>query len=130
MEKMRRLFMVFILLIVLLALFIKFSGAETFTWSNPTTYVDGSAISAAKQAQIKTHIFYGSVSTGPFTEFAVANAGTTTYTGPLPVDVGISAYYTLKSELDGLQSAYLTPAIAYTRAPIACSSGSNLAIKP
>lgn len=103
--------------------------SETFTWTNPTTYIDGSAISVAKQATIKSHLFYGTVSTGPWTEFALISNGAMTYTGTPPLDRGIQAYYTLAWELDGVQSAYLTPAISYTRPYIACSPGSNLMIK-
>ena len=103
--------------------------SETFTWTNPTTYVDGSAISTAKQATIKTHLYYGSVNTGPWIEFTLVSNGLMAYTGTPPPDRGVQAYYTLTWELDGVQSAYLTPAISYKRPYIACNPGSNLAIK-
>ena len=103
--------------------------SETFTWTNPTTYVDGSAISTVKQATIKTHLFWGPATSGPWTQFALVSAGLMTYTGTPPPDRGIQAYYTLACELDGVQSAYLTPAISYIRPYIACNPGSNLVIK-
>jgi hypothetical protein len=102
---------------------------ETFSWTNPTLYVDGTTIPAAKQALIKTHLFWGTVATGPWTEFAAVTGGAQTYAGTPPPDRGIQAYYTLTWELDGLQSAYLTPAIAYTRPFIACNPGTNFTIK-
>ncbi|MBU1013327.1 MAG: hypothetical protein KKG99_09995 [Bacteroidetes bacterium] len=103
--------------------------SETFTWTNPTTYVDGSVISVAKQAIIKTHLYYGTVSTGPWTQFGLVSNGAITYTGTPPPDRGIQAYYTLAWELDGVQSAYFTPSLAYTRPLIACNPGSNFVIK-
>lgn len=103
--------------------------SETFTWTNPTTYVDGSEITPAKKATIKTHLYYATVSTGPWTQFAAAPNGAMTYTGTPPPDRGVQAYYTLACELDGVQSAHLTPAISYTRPYIACNPGSNLVIK-
>jgi hypothetical protein len=114
-----------------LLLFVASAGAEpeTFSWTNPTTYVDGSAIPSAKQAQIKTHLFWGTAMSGPWTEFAAVSAGAMTYAGTPPPDRGVQAYYTLTWELDGVQSAYLTPAIAYTRPYIACNPGTNFTIK-
>ena len=114
-----------------LLLFVASAAAEpeTFTWTNPTLYVDGTAIPAAKQALIKTHLFWGMVSTGPWTEFASVSAGAQTYIGVPPPDRGIQAYYTLTSELDGVPSAYLMPAVAYTRPYIACNPASNFTIK-
>jgi len=103
--------------------------SETFTWTNPTTYVDGSTISAAKKATIKTHLFSGPASEGPWTSFATSSPGSTTYTGAPPPERGIQAYYTLVWELDGVRSAYLTPSIPYTRPFIACSPGTNFVIK-
>lgn len=120
-----------LLALLVLSVFV-FTGsvmAETFSWSNPTTYVDGSAIPTAKEATIKTHLFYGIASTGPFTEFAIVSGGLATYTGTPPPDRGVAAYYTLTSELDAAQSVFMTPAIAYTREFIACTPGSNLTIK-
>ena len=103
--------------------------SETFTWTNPTTYVDGSAISSAKQAQIKTHMFWGTSTTGPWTEFAVIGGGAVSYAGTPPTERGATAHYTLTTELDGMHSAYLTPAVPYTRPYIACNPGSGLVIK-
>jgi hypothetical protein len=103
--------------------------SETFTWTNPTTYVDGSAIPSTKQAQIKTHIFWGTLVAGPWTEFATVSTGATIYVGTPPPERGVAAYYTMAWELDGVQSAYLTPAVSYTRPFVACSPGSNLVIK-
>jgi hypothetical protein len=102
---------------------------ETFTWTNPTTYIDGSAIPSAKLAQIKTHLFYGMAATGPWTEFAVVSGGAGSYSGTPPPDRGIQAYYTLTSELDGVQSAYVVPSVAYTRPFIACNPPAGLTIK-
>lgn len=121
------------LLLVLLILFtFILSGSalsETFTWSNPTTYVDNSAITTANQALIKTHLFWGTSATGPWTEFAVVSGGLATYTGTPPAGRGIVAYYTVTAELDSIQSAYMLPAISYTRPFVACKPGSNLVIK-
>jgi hypothetical protein len=121
---------------ILLALLILFTFAlsgsalsETFTWTNPTEYIDSTAIPSAKQAQIKTHIFWGTLIGGPWTEFAAVSAGATTYVGTPPPERGVMAYYTMAWELDGMQSAYLTPAVAYMRPFVACKSGSNLVIK-
>jgi hypothetical protein len=112
-------------------LFVASAGAEpeTFSWSNPTMYVDGSAIPSAKQTLIKTHLFWGPATTGPWTEFAVVTGGATSYLGTPPAERGILAYYTLTAELDGAQSAYLTPAVSYTRPYIACNPPSGLTIK-
>jgi hypothetical protein len=103
---------------------------ETFTWSNPTVYVDGSAIPTAKQVLVKTHLFWGTSASGPWTEFAVVTAGAITYTGTPPPERGVVAYYTLTAELDGIQSAKMLPSISYTRPFVACNPGSNLAISP
>jgi hypothetical protein len=119
--------------VLLLGLLIFVTGAmaepETFTWTNPTVYVDGSAIPSAKQVQIKTHLFWSLTSTGPWTDFAIVSGGAATYVGTPPAERGIQAYYTLTSELDGVQSAYLTPSVVYTRPYIACNPGSGLTIK-
>ncbi len=103
--------------------------SETFTWTNPTAYVDGSTIPSAKQAQIKTHIFWGTIAGGPWTEFTAVSNGAMIYVGAPPPERGVAAYYTMAWELDGVQSAYLAPAVSYTRPFIACTTGSNLVIK-
>ena len=103
--------------------------SETFTWTNPTIYVDGSTIPVTKQTQIKTHIFWGTSISGPWTEFAVVIGGVANYTGTPPPERGILAYYTITAELDGIQSAHMLPPVAYTRPTIACNPGSNLVIK-
>ena len=121
------------ILIGLLILFIfALSGSalsETFTWSNPTVYEDGSAIPTVKLALIKTHLFWGSAIGGPWTEFAVVIGGVATYVGTPPPARGVIAYYTMTAELDNTQSAYMLPAVAYTRPFIACNPGSNLVIR-
>lgn len=121
---------------LLLALLILFTFAlsgsalsETFTWSNPTLYVDGSVIPTAKQALIKTHLFWGSATSGPWTEFASITGGVATYIGTPPPARGVIAYYTITAELDSVQSAYMLPAVAFTRPFVACNPGSNLVIQ-
>ena len=104
--------------------------AETFTWQNPTEYVDGTPISSQDQAKIKIHIYWSTSSNGPWTEFATVENGANQWIGTPPVARGVTAYYTLRAELNGQFSDYMTPAVAYTRPFVPTKSPSGLTISP
>lgn len=125
---MKQLILLLSMIMVLMAGTVR-ADPETFTWTNPTQYVDGTAIPAAKQALIKTHLYWATTSNGPWIEFASVSNGTSSYSGTPPANYGIVAYYTLTVELDGALSAFLLPAVAYTRPFPACNAPTNLIIK-
>jgi hypothetical protein len=66
-----------IALIAILAFGIRVE-AETVTWTNATTYTDGAAIPAAKQAQLSTEIQY-KIGAGAYTAFGTAVGGASTF---------------------------------------------------
>jgi hypothetical protein len=104
--------------------------AETLTWTNPTQYTDGSAISPEDQAKLKTHIYWSTKSDSGWVEFAVVENGANTWAGQLPANRGVTAYYTLRSELNGLLSDYMSPSVSYVRPFIPTKAPSGLTISP
>lgn len=92
---------------------------QTVTWTNPTTYTDNTAISAAAQATITTRLFYDVDQLGTPTLFATVTNGVTTWTGALPTACaakGFTCYYTATASIPAegdVQSAY-APYVSYT----------------
>lgn len=81
--------------IVMLAFGIRVE-AETVTWSNPSTYTDGSAIPAAKKAQLSTEIQY-KLGAGSYTPFGTATGGASTFVAPYVTPGGGTSYWRLRS---------------------------------
>ena len=122
-----------ILLIIPMLMFLVLPAlifGETLTWMNPTQYVDGSAISPADQAKIKTRIYWSMQSDSGWVEFAVVENGGNMWTGQLPAARGVTAYYTLRSELNGLLSDYMVPSVSYTRPFVPTKAPTGLTILP
>lgn len=120
-------------LIAVIALVLSVGGlafGETFSWTNPTEYTDGSPISSQDQGKIKTHIYWSTSGNGPWTEFAMVENGASQWVGTPPAQRGVQAYYTLRAELNGLLSDYMMPAVAYTRPFVPTKSPSGLTISP
>lgn len=103
--------------------------AETVSWSLPTTYVDGSAVTPADQAKIVIHLFSGSAANGPWIEFTKTASGATSWTGRLPAARGVPAFYAITAELNALQSAY-SASVGYTVPFVATDTPGSLTIKP
>ena len=92
-------------LIVLLLLVPSLVFGATISWTQPVTYANGSAVTAAKMATVKTHLYADGV------EFALTTGGATSWAGTLPQTVGTSKTYTAKAELDNVISAASPPTV-------------------
>jgi len=77
------------------------SGASVpkiITWSNPETYEDGTAISAASRSRIETRLYY-SLDLARWTRFATVTGGKESWEGTIPVGTAIPAYYAATSTI-------------------------------
>lgn len=72
------------------------SGAETATWTNPSTYTDNTTIPPAKQAQLSTEIQYR-IGAGAFTTFGTATGGASTFAAPYVTPGGGISYWRVRS---------------------------------
>lgn len=94
-----------LLAIVAILLFGGLALAANIRWKLPTTYTDGSAISADNQAKITVEVFTGPSATGPWTSAGTAAAGATSATAPDPA-AGGTLWYNAKATLNGKTSDY------------------------
>ena len=106
-------------IIVLLALFVAAPAiAETISWTNPTTYADNTAISAADRALIKNYLRYR-IGTGTWGYLGETTGGKLSWTGTLPAAVGVAAGYSVSAALTGAdgveRDSAPSPEVSYTR---------------
>ena len=91
--------------------------ASSVAWNLPTTYTDDTAIPTASQARITVRLFNGSTSAlclSASVPFASSTAGSTLWTGTLPVVTrGATSYYCATALLDGMESVK-SPTVVYT----------------
>jgi len=83
----------------------KVAGAETISWSLPTTYTDNTAISISDQALIVVRVYHGTTALAS-TLLATGAAGVTSWTGAIPYAKGQTAYFRARAELYGMTSDY------------------------
>jgi hypothetical protein len=77
------------------------------TWTLPTTYVNGEAISAEDQAKIITHIYMDG------TEVGVSTPGASSWEGEIDMVQGQTYVFAAKSEING-QFSVATPEVSFT----------------
>lgn len=85
-----------VLLVTILLLPYSIGIAETVTWTNPTTYTDGSAIPSSKISQLSTEIQYR-IPPGTYTPFGTATGGATTFAAPYVTPGGGTSYWRVRS---------------------------------
>lgn len=79
----RRIFAV-LLALMLSLLMVSAVSAEKFTWTNPTTYSDGSAISITDQSALQTNIKVKSAAETDYITLATVKYGGKSFTGAFP----------------------------------------------
>ncbi|MBI5419383.1 MAG: hypothetical protein HZA60_04785, partial [Deltaproteobacteria bacterium] len=95
---------------ILLAAGIAGAATVDISWTNPTTYNDGSPIATVDQANIVTSVYVGGTISGPWTLVGTSVAGGTSLTGAsVTMTRGTTYYFTAKSTLNSMTSAYGTP---------------------
>ncbi len=71
---------------------------KIISWRNPAIYEDGSEIDAASKAVIETRLYF-SLDRVRWTRFATVPGGAESWTGSLPVGVGVTAYFAATSTI-------------------------------
>lgn len=112
---MKRRIFIFALCILAVLLLARHALAETVSWSLPTTYTDGSAISAAARATITVKIYKSLDHLTWGVPIATVLNGGTSWTGNLNVAPGGTVYVTATATIpaENQESGY-APYYTYT----------------
>lgn len=126
---MKKRILVFVLCILAVLILARHARAETVTWSLPSTYTDGSAITAAKQATVTTKLYKSLDHLTWGVPIATVLNGATAWTGNLNVAPGGTIYVTATATIpaENMESGY-APYYTYTVAYLAPSTPTSITI--
>lgn len=126
---MKRRIFIFALCILAVLLLARHARAETVSWSLPSTYTDGSSISAAARATITTKLYKSLDHLTWGVPIATVLSGATTWTGNLNVAPGGTIYVTATATIpaEANESGY-APYYTYTVPYLAPSTPHSITI--
>ncbi|MDA8122233.1 MAG: hypothetical protein M0Z38_06680 [Deltaproteobacteria bacterium] len=126
---MKRRIFIFALCILAVMILTRHARAETISWSLPTTYTDGSAISSGAGATITTKLYKSLDHITWGTAIATVLNGATSWSGNLNVAPGGTIYVTATATIpaENVESGY-APYYTYTVAYLAPSTPHSITI--